>query len=132
MLALRPSFFFFFSSRRRHTRCHGDWSSDVCSSDLPLAVMLMVAEMTGNLSLLAPAMIAVALSTALVGDLTIYLSQLPNRASSPAHRVRLAFPLRSSLSVRDAMAPAVVLRTDLALDEARAAALPNGAVVVDV
>src|SRR5256885_4657808 len=29
------SFFFFFSSRRRHTRLQGDWSSDVCSSDLP-------------------------------------------------------------------------------------------------
>src|ERR1035441_10742266 len=29
------SFFFFFSSRRRHTRCLSDWSSDVCSSDLP-------------------------------------------------------------------------------------------------
>src|SRR5574340_1408193 len=30
-----PSFsFFFFSSRRRHTRSFGDWSSDVCSSDL--------------------------------------------------------------------------------------------------
>src|SRR2546422_1087003 len=28
--------FFFFSSRRRHTRCSRDWSSDVCSSDLPL------------------------------------------------------------------------------------------------
>src|SRR5438876_10001341 len=28
--------FFFFSSRRRHTRWTGDWSSDVCSSDLPL------------------------------------------------------------------------------------------------
>src|SRR5438094_3106840 len=27
-------FFFFFSSRRRHTRSYGDWSSDVCSSDL--------------------------------------------------------------------------------------------------
>src|SRR5574340_1217795 len=27
--------FFFFSSRRRHTRSFGDWSSDVCSSDLP-------------------------------------------------------------------------------------------------
>src|SRR5256885_15677717 len=27
--------FFFFSSRRRHTRLQGDWSSDVCSSDLP-------------------------------------------------------------------------------------------------
>src|SRR6266446_9679906 len=28
------SSFFFFSSRRRHTRLQGDWSSDVCSSDL--------------------------------------------------------------------------------------------------
>src|SRR2546426_6304324 len=28
---------FFFSSRRRHTRLQGDWSSDVCSSDLPRA-----------------------------------------------------------------------------------------------
>src|SRR5437762_13486880 len=27
-------FSFFFSSRRRHTRYIGDWSSDVCSSDL--------------------------------------------------------------------------------------------------
>src|SRR5690348_845479 len=26
--------YFFFSSRRRHTRWTGDWSSDVCSSDL--------------------------------------------------------------------------------------------------
>src|SRR5256885_9438869 len=30
--------FFFFSSRRRHTRLQGDWSSDVCSSDLPRAL----------------------------------------------------------------------------------------------
>src|SRR5205807_6197427 len=29
-------FFFFFSSRRRHTILQGDWSSDVCSSDLGL------------------------------------------------------------------------------------------------
>src|SRR5256885_8321533 len=28
------NFVFFFSSRRRHTRLQGDWSSDVCSSDL--------------------------------------------------------------------------------------------------
>src|SRR5438105_10860355 len=32
------SFFFFFSSRRRHTRSTRDWSSDVCSSDLVMAV----------------------------------------------------------------------------------------------
>src|SRR5256885_5477498 len=30
----RGSVLFFFSSRRRHTRLQGDWSSDVCSSDL--------------------------------------------------------------------------------------------------
>src|SRR5256885_6840945 len=28
------AYVFFFSSRRRHTRLQGDWSSDVCSSDL--------------------------------------------------------------------------------------------------
>src|SRR5256885_5698664 len=33
-------FFFFFSSRRRHTRLQGDWSSDVCSSDLASHVPL--------------------------------------------------------------------------------------------
>src|SRR5256885_3554268 len=33
-------FNFFFSSRRRHTRLQGDWSSDVCSSDLWRVVYL--------------------------------------------------------------------------------------------
>src|SRR5216683_1906173 len=33
--------FFFFSSRRRHTRSDRDWSSDVCSSDLPWLAMLL-------------------------------------------------------------------------------------------
>src|SRR5438093_7679469 len=31
-----PIVVFFFSSRRRHTRLVSDWSSDVCSSDLPI------------------------------------------------------------------------------------------------
>src|SRR5688500_19144335 len=34
-------FFFFFSSRRRHTRLQGDWSSDVCSSDLFPGIICM-------------------------------------------------------------------------------------------
>src|SRR2546429_2972539 len=33
---------FFFSSRRRHTRCSRDWSSDVCSSDLFVAIPLHI------------------------------------------------------------------------------------------
>src|SRR5207248_8263040 len=31
---------FFFSSRRRHTSSYGDWSSDVCSSDLAIVIYL--------------------------------------------------------------------------------------------
>jgi CIC family chloride channel protein len=98
----------------------------------PLAVMLMVAEMTGNLSLLAPAMIAVGISTALVGDKTIYRSQLPNRAASPAHRVRFSFPLLSALLVRDAMGPpgpavtadAPLVTGELILQQERSGAVP--------
>src|SRR5260221_7846494 len=35
--------FFFFSSRRRHTRSLCDWSSDVCSSDLDGAPLVVEA-----------------------------------------------------------------------------------------
>src|SRR6266446_10694939 len=35
---------FFFSSRRRHTRLQGDWSSDVCSSDLVDAAVRALRE----------------------------------------------------------------------------------------
>src|SRR5699024_11247208 len=38
---------FFFSSRRRHTRSKRDWSSDVCSSDLQLAVCHFVFRLDG-------------------------------------------------------------------------------------
>src|SRR2546429_7089377 len=42
---------FFFSSRRRHTRCSRDWSSDVCSSDLP-------APQAGLMAVLAKGIVA--------------------------------------------------------------------------
>src|SRR5256885_7774039 len=43
-------FFFFFSSRRRHTRLQGDWSSDVCSSDLLVVTVAdgRLTSVTGN------------------------------------------------------------------------------------
>src|SRR5699024_11735546 len=41
------SFVFFFSSRRRHTRSKRDWSSDVCSSDLPGAVVEQEQQIDG-------------------------------------------------------------------------------------
>src|SRR5256885_4020882 len=42
--------FFFFSSRRRHTRLQGDWSSDVCSSDLaqPFSMRYLLVDGQGN------------------------------------------------------------------------------------
>src|SRR5205814_7848661 len=43
-----------FSSRRRHTRCLSDWSSDVCSSDLPAAS-------AGSVSVITDAIISAAL-----------------------------------------------------------------------
>lgn len=76
----------------------------------PIAVMLMVAEMTGNLGMLAPAMIAIGVASFIVGERSIYRSQLPTRADSPAHRYRYAMPLLSQLSVADAArAPRLVV-----------------------
>src|SRR5256885_12920493 len=43
---------FFFSSRRRHTRLQGDWSSDVCSSDLASAQPMQVPPILVTLSAL--------------------------------------------------------------------------------
>src|SRR3989454_8758542 len=40
--------FFFFSSRRRHTRLQGDWSSDVCSSDLHYEQSLRIVDVLEN------------------------------------------------------------------------------------
>src|SRR5690348_13147784 len=44
MMTRRLIMLFFFSSRRRHTRWTGDWSSDVCSSDLTAALSLAAGE----------------------------------------------------------------------------------------
>ena len=51
----------------------------------PIAVMVMLAEMTGSLSLLAPAMIALSISLTIVGNHTIFRSQILNRMHSPLH-----------------------------------------------
>ncbi|NNN09808.1 MAG: chloride channel protein, partial [Acidimicrobiaceae bacterium] len=76
-------------------------------SRAPLAVMLMVAEMTGTLSLIVPAMLAVGLATLIVrrNDDTIYRSQLRGRSESPAHRILTGLPLLVTMPVSDAMVP---------------------------
>src|SRR2546426_11317675 len=46
---------FFFSSRRRHTRLQGDWSSDVCSSDLVVCTDMPCAHACATGALVPPA-----------------------------------------------------------------------------
>jgi len=101
----------------------------------PLAVMLMVAEMTGNLSMLAPAMVAVGLATFVVGSRTIYRSQLASRADSPSQRFRFALPLLGAVPVGGAARQArLVVGADETVADARTrvevAGVP-GAPVVD-
>ena len=101
----------------------------------PLAVMLMVAEMTGNLAMLPPAMLALGLATLVVGDRSMYKSQLHGRADSPGHRFRMALPLMASLPAGEAArTPRLVLTTGTDVAAARgqieAAGVP-GATVVD-
>ncbi len=86
----------------------------------PLAVMLMVAEMTGSLELLAPAMIAIAMATLLVGDRTIYRAQLKDRSESTAARVSAGLPLLGSIRVVDALvAPPMTLAPNERTEDAR-------------
>lgn len=86
----------------------------------PLAVMLMVAEMTDSLAMLGPAMLAIGIATLVVGDRSMYASQLRSRADSPAHRFRFALPLMASIPAGDAVRAArAVLRTTDSVASAR-------------
>jgi CIC family chloride channel protein len=103
----------------------------------PLAVMIMVTEMTGSIAMLAPAMVAVAISTFIVRrfDDSIYRSQLRSRAESPASRMQFGLPLLRSVTVSSvASTPRIVLHAAgharAALASLEAAKVP-GAPVVD-
>lgn len=74
----------------------------------PLAVMVMVAEMTGSYQLLVPAMIAVGLATVIVGRHSIYESQVRSPAESPVHEKEYSYPLLGRILVSDAMTTRVV------------------------
>ncbi|HLI02550.1 MAG TPA: chloride channel protein, partial [Acidimicrobiales bacterium] len=76
-------------------------------SRAPLAVMLMVAEMTGSLSVIPPAMVGVGISWLIVrrADDTMYRSQLADRRGTRAAQVLVGLPLLATVPVRRAMRP---------------------------
>lgn len=98
---------------------------------VPIAVMLMVVEMTGNLSLLAPAMIAVSISYLLVGKQTIYISQLEARMhqgtlAEDSHRTRRLVEETTMQKVK--VEPAMLLAGRTLHD----AALPEDCLVISI
>ena len=82
-------------------------------SRAPLAVMLMVAEMTGSLSIITPAMIAVGISWLIVrhSDDTMYRSQLKSRSDAPSQRLLAGLPLLAAIPVTRAMAEPMLVIT---------------------
>jgi H+/Cl- antiporter ClcA len=106
-------------------------------SRAPLAVMLMVAEMTGSLSILTPALVGVGLAWLIVHhfDDSIYRSQIRSRADTQAQRIMAGLPLMATIPTAHAMSPPrLVLETDIpaseALERCARAGVP-GAPVVD-
>ncbi|MEO8476872.1 MAG: CBS domain-containing protein, partial [Actinomycetota bacterium] len=88
----------------------------------PIAVLLMVAEMTGSLELVPPAMTAIVVATLVVGTATIYTSQLRNRSEAPANRLREGLPLLRTIAIQDALAPPpLMLQQDSTVGDARTA-----------
>ena len=85
----------------------------------PIAVMLMVAEMTGEFSMIVPAMIASAIAYLVTGNITIYENQVESRAKSPAHRAEFTIPLVQQITVGDAMNRSLIAtRPDEAIEAA--------------
>jgi len=75
-------------------------------SNAPIAVMIMVVEMTGNFSLFVPAMGAVAVAYVLTGEETIFVEQVPSKAQSGAHRGEFEVDILESIRVGEVMVPA--------------------------
>jgi CIC family chloride channel protein len=85
----------------------------------PIGVILMVAEMTNEFSMIIPAMLATTIAYLVSADVRIYRSQVENRAQSPAHRGEFVIPLVQLVTVGDAMrTDFVALKSGMTVDEA--------------
>lgn len=95
---------------------------------VPIAVILMVSEMTNTLTLMVPSMVAVIIAYFIVGSKhTIYRAQVRNRSESPAHRGEYSTPLLERISVVDAMNTNVISVTPTdTVERAHAIILKHG------
>jgi CIC family chloride channel protein len=70
---------------------------------VPIASLIMVAEMTGGYSLIVPMMIVSIISYLLLGETSLYEKQVSTRVDSPAHVGDFAVDILDHLSVKDAL-----------------------------
>jgi CIC family chloride channel protein len=72
---------------------------------VPIASLIMVAEMTGGYSLIVPLMIVSTISYLLLGEVSLYEKQVSTRVDSPAHVGDFAVDILDHLHVKDALPP---------------------------
>ena len=73
-------------------------------SKAPISVIIMGTEMTGGYTLFLPLMIATVISYYISGQkYSIYSKQLPNRQSSPAHRLEYERPILDDITAYESM-----------------------------
>ena len=72
---------------------------------VPIASLIMVAEMTGGYSLIVPLMIVSTISYLLLGEVSLYEKQVSTRVDSPAHVGDFAVDILDHIIVREALPP---------------------------
>jgi CIC family chloride channel protein len=72
-----------------------------CVAKAPIGALIMVSEMTGSYSLIAPLLIVCVISLLLNRHHAIYHSQMENRFASPAHRSLMVKDVLGEACVRD-------------------------------
>jgi len=88
------------------------------SAKVPLAAIIMVAEMTGNYNLLMPAFLASSMSYFVSGESSIYEQQLMTKLESPVHIPEHVYTLLEAIKVREVASPDVILvHEDMSLAE---------------
>ncbi|TFG87304.1 MAG: CBS domain-containing protein, partial [Gemmatimonadales bacterium] len=72
---------------------------------VPIASLIMVAEMSGSYGLLVPMMLVSSVAYLLTRGVSIYEAQVPGRVDSPAHVGEFQIDILERLTVRDVMDP---------------------------
>jgi CIC family chloride channel protein len=72
---------------------------------VPIASLIMVAEMTGGYSLIVPLMIVSTISYLLLGEVSLYEKQVSTRVDSSAHVGDFAVNILDHITVKEALPP---------------------------